>query len=59
MKPLPRGTYAYEFIITDVFGQETTTLYVPFSWDGQKADFCVDDTNDMREIIYLLYAMSL
>ena len=59
MKPLARGTYAYEFIITDVFGQETTTLYVPFSWDGQKADFCVEDTNDMREIFYLLSAMSL
>lgn len=58
LKPLARGTYAYEFIITDVFGQEITTLYVPFSWDGQKAHFRVDDTNMMRQAFYL-FGLSL
>lgn len=59
VKPLGRGTYAYEFIITDVFGQEITTLYVPFSWDGEKTSFRVDDANMMRENMYLMYGMSL
>lgn len=53
LKTLPRGTYAYEFIITDVFGGETTTLYVPFTWDGVKAKFNVEDANIMREMLYL------
>ena len=59
LKPLARGTYAYEFILTDVFGQKITTLYVPFSWNGEKAEFRVDDTNEMREMMYLYYAMNL
>ena len=58
-KTLGRGTYAYEFIITDVFGQEITTLYVPFSWDGEKASFRVEDTNAMRELMYLLFSMNM
>lgn len=59
LKKLSRGTYAYEFIITDVFGQEITTMYVPFSWDGEKAEFCVDDANLMRDTVYLLFGESL
>ena len=59
VKPLARGTYAYEFIITDVFGQEITTLYVPFGWDGEKASFRVEDTNIMREMMYILSGISM
>ena len=36
-----------------MFGGETTTLYVPFTWDGVKAKFNVEDANIMREMLYL------
>lgn len=38
-KPLPKGTYAYEFVVTDVFGNRSSTVYMTFEWDGEKATY--------------------
>jgi|GEM_PF-832218 len=38
-KPLPAGTYAYSFRITDVFGNVTQSDPVEVIWDGMKAQY--------------------
>ncbi len=45
---LPAGTYAYCFVLTDVFGKEIVTTPVIFSWDGSVAVFS-DPNEDVSE----------
>lgn len=40
---LPAGTYAYAFIVRDVFGNELTVTPVVFTWDGESAVFELED----------------
>ncbi len=39
--PLPKGDYAYAFVITDVLGMEHMTELVPFTWNGKQAVFAL------------------
>lgn len=36
---LPKGKYAYQFIVKDAFGSLQTSKAVSFSWDGKKSKF--------------------
>lgn len=46
---LPAGTYAYSFVIVDVFGNEYNSETVSFDWDGQKAVFHLDEEEAAEE----------
>ena len=50
-KPLPAGEYAYQFVITDVFGNEWPKVYVPFEWDGEKVTY---DYEEYQGILFFL-----
>ena len=53
-KPLPKGTYAYQFVITDVFGNQNSTLYMPFEWDGEKVTYDYESYEMLKLLLEFL-----
>ena len=43
---LPVGEYAVRFVVTDIFGNETTTEMVHCEWDGNEVTYQWDDTEE-------------
>ena len=52
-KPLPKGTYAYEFVVTDVFGNRSSTVYMTFEWDGEKATYDYESYEMLKMLLEL------
>lgn len=53
-KPLPQGDYAYEFVITTVFGNQKSTMFVPFKWDGKKATYDFESYETLKFLLEFL-----
>ena len=57
-KPLPVGLYAYEFVITDVFGNKSHPLYVNFEWDGEKVTYDYDQYMGLLFFLTEMFGMA-
>lgn len=53
-KPLPSGKYAYQFVITDVFGNQINTMFVPFTWDGKNIEYDHETYETLRELLSMI-----